>query len=544
MDPSFEMSGNIVDVVGNRIFRGTIRVENGRIVEVAGSAAPSGPYILPGLIDAHVHIESSMLIPSEFARMAVVHGTVAAVSDPHEIANIMGIEGVKFMIRNGMKVPFKFYFGAPSCVPATIFETSGATLDSGKIEELFRSENIRYLSEMMNYPGVLFNDPAVMLKIEMARKYHKPVDGHAPGLRGEQLKKYIAAGISTDHECFSMEEALEKIEYGMKILIREGSAAKNFDTLSDLIGTFNEMTMLCSDDKHPDDLMDGHINLLVKRGIEKGYNPLKVIRSCTLNPVKHYHLDVGLLQKNDPADFIVIDDLKTFTVLKTYINGKLVAEEGKTLFDFIIETPVNHFNTGKVVRESLRIPGINKMMRIIKVQEGQLITKELIAEPKLVNGEVTGDPGRDILKIVVKNRYGDTSPSVAFVSGFGIKTGAIASSVAHDSHNIIAVGADDESIMDAINLIIDSKGGVAAVTKDKKLILPLPFAGIMSDAGGFQVAEKYAVLNTLAREMGSKLASPLMTLSFMALLVIPELKLSDRGLFSGSDFSFISLFVE
>jgi len=542
MDPSFEISGNIVDVVGNRIFRGTVRVENGRIMGVDEAAVSSGQYILPGLVDAHVHIESSMLIPSEFARLAVVHGTVATVSDPHEIGNVLGIEGVKFMIRNGKKVPFKFYFGAPSCVPATIFETSGATLDPGEIEELFRSEDIRYLSEMMNYPGVLFNDPVVMKKLELAKKYHKPVDGHAPGLRGEQLIKYIRAGISTDHECFSMEEALEKIRNGMKILIREGSAAKNFDTLSDLIEEVNEMTMLCSDDKHPDNLIEGHINLLVKRGIEKGYNPLKVIRSCTLNPVKHYHLDVGLLQKNEPADFIVVDDLQAFNVLKTFINGHLVAKEGKTLIDFISETPVNHFNTGEVNLDSLRVPGINKMMRVIKAMDGQLVTEELIAEPQLVNGEAIGDPERDILKIVVKNRYADTGPAVAFVSGFGIKTGAIASSVAHDSHNIIAVGADDESISETINLVIHSKGGVAAVTGNKKQILSLPFAGIMSDADGYHVAEKYAALNTFVRGMGSKMASPLMTLSFMALLVIPKLKLSDRGLFNGSDFSFISLF--
>ena len=543
MDSSFEISGNIVDVVRNRIFPGTLRVGNGRIIEVKESVISSGQYILPGLVDAHVHIESSMLIPSEFARIAVVHGTVATVSDPHEIGNVLGIEGVQFMISNGRKVPFKFNFGAPSCVPATKFETAGATIDPAEIEELLKSVEIRYLSEMMNYPGVLFNDPLVRKKLELAVKYAKPIDGHAPGLRGEQLSKYIRAGISTDHECFSMEEALEKISLGMKILIREGSAAKNFDALSDLIGNFNEMTMLCSDDKHPDDLIEGHINLLLKRGMEKGYDPLKVIRSCTLNPVKHYHLDTGLLQKNDPADFIVVDDLFTFNVLKTFINGHLVAKEGKSLIDPIAEAPVNLFNTGKILQGSIRIPGTNKMMRVIKALDGQLVTEELIVEPRIVQGEVTGDPERDILKIVVKNRYADTVPSVAFVSGFGIKAGAIASSVAHDSHNIIAVGSDDESITEAINLVIDTKGGVVVVTKDKRQILPLPFAGIMSDTDGYHVGKKYAELNALAREIGSNMVSPLMTLSFMALLVIPKLKLSDKGLFNGTDFSFNSLFI-
>lgn len=542
MNSAFEISGHIVDVVQNRIFAGIIRVSNGKITEIIETAVSSGRFILPGLIDAHIHIESSMLIPSEFARIAVIHGSVATVSDPHEIGNVLGIEGVRFMIRNGKKVPFKFYFGAPSCVPATSFETSGAKIDPPDLEELFKSGAVSYLSEMMNYPGVLFDDPIVMKKLELARKYKLPVDGHAPGLTGTDIEKYIKAGISTDHECFTIEEALEKIKYGMKILIREGSAARNFDALSPLIGTMNEMTMLCSDDKHPDDLVTGHINLLVKRGISKGIDPIKILRSCTLNPVRHYNLGVGLLQKNDPADFIVVDDLSGFNVLETFIDGRLVAKEGRSLIDSVGEMPVNLFNTNKISPESLSIPVQNKKIRIIQAFDGQLVTKEILDTPSIVDGTVVSDPGRDILKIVVKNRYAPGGLAVGFVKGFGLKTGAIASSVAHDSHNIIAVGADDGSIAEAINLVIEGKGGISAVFGDEKKLLPLPFAGIMSDRNGYEVAEAYESMTKLVRNAGSPLASPFMTLSFMALLVIPELKLSDRGLFSGSGFRFVPVF--
>jgi adenine deaminase len=541
---AFELSGNIVDVVGKKIFKGTVRIQGGRIAEIRAGKNKETCYILPGLIDAHIHIESSMLIPSEFARLAVVHGTVATVSDPHEIGNVLGIAGVRFMIENGKKVPFKFYFGAPSCVPATAFETAGATIGVKEIDELLQSEDVHYLSEMMNFPGVIYKDEVVMQKLAIAKRYNKPVDGHAPGLTGEQAGIYIHAGITTDHECYTKEEALEKIRYGMKILIREGSAAKNFEALSDLIDEYPEMVMLCSDDKHPNDLLAGHINQLVKRAIDKGYDLMNILRCCTVNPVKHYSLHAGLLQPGDPADLMIVDDLEKFNVLSVYSNGKKVAENGKSLLDRVSEIPVNVFNASPVTADQIRVRGAGKPIKVLKALDGQLITPEIHMDPRIIGGMIESDTDRDVLKIVVKNRYSDTPPAVGFVTGFGLKKGAIASSVAHDSHNIIAVGTDDASITAAINRIIGSKGGISLVSGDEAVVLPLPFAGIMSDEDGYKVAGLYNTLDKKAKGLGSPLIAPFMTLSFMALLVIPELKLSDKGLFDGKKFELTGIFMD
>jgi len=541
---SFRVSGNIVDVVGKRIFKGEVTVENGIIKKITEGASGSNQYILPGLIDAHIHIESSMLIPSEFARMAVVHGTVATVSDPHEIANVLGVPGVRFMIDNGKKVPFKFNFGASSCVPATAFETSGAKLGLNEIGELLSMQEIRYLSEMMNFPGVLFRDPEVMAKIRLAKKYGKPVDGHAPGLQGREAEEYINAGISTDHECFTKDEALDKIKYGMKILIREGSAAKNFDALASLVDEFPEMVMFCSDDKHPDDLVEGHINQLVKRAVARGYNIFNILRACTFNPVKHYGLDAGLLQEGDPADLIICDNLNDFNILQTYVDGQKVADSGKTLIDSIAEVPFNNFNTSNVSPADICIPVLKGRIRVQEAIDGQLITTIIETDPKITGDNAVSDTERDILKLVVKNRYNDSAPSLGFIHGFGIKRGAIASCVAHDSHNIVATGADDESIVRVINLVIKNRGGIALVDGATEVILPLPFAGIMTVEDGYRVAETYRRMDLLSKNLGSKLRSPYMTLSFMALLVIPELKLSDKGLFDGKKFSFTELFID
>ncbi len=541
---TFELSGNIVDVVSRRIFQGTVFVVNGKISEIREQETGKTEFILPGLIDAHIHIESSMLIPSEFGRLAVVHGTVATVSDPHEMGNVLGLPGIRFMIENGKKIPFNFYFGAPSCVPATCFETTGAKLGPEELDELLKSDDIWYLSEMMNFPGVISRDAEVMEKLALAKKYNKPVDGHAPGLTGEQAGDYAREGISTDHECYTKQEALDKINYGMKILIREGSAAKNFDALSDLIDEYPEMVMLCSDDKHPNDLVKGHINLLVKRALDRGYDLFNVLRSCTYNPVRHYKLDTGLLQKGDPADFILIDDLSQFNVLQTWVHGEKVAENGKSLIGSVPETALNYFNAGKITEADIEVPEGSEWIRVMKALEGQLITEMLKVKAHIHDHRVVSDPANDILKIVVKNRYVDAPPAVGFVNGFGLKTGAIASSVAHDSHNIIAVGTDDASIAEAINLIIEAKGGVSLVDDDVKKILPLPVAGIMSMADGFTVARLYDEIDQKVKELGSMLRAPYMTLSFMALLVIPELKLSDKGLFDGLTFSFTPLFCE
>jgi adenine deaminase len=473
-----------------------------------------------------------MLIPSEFARLAVVHGTVATVSDPHEIANVCGMKGVDYMIENGNTVPFKFNFGAPSCVPATKFETAGAVVDAQDIDELMRREDILYLSEMMNFPGVLNADDEVMKKIASAKKYNKPVDGHAPGLRGETAKQYIDAGISTDHECFTKEEALDKLQHGMKIIIREGSAAKNFEALIDLLNDNEDMMMFCSDDKHPDSLVEGHINRLCARAVAKDIDIFKVLKAACVNPVGHYKLKVGLLRENDFADFVLVKDLKNFEVIQTYINGQLVAENGKTLIESQKATTINNFDCSKKSEEDFKIKA-SENSSVIEALDGQLITNKISALSE-INLE------KDILKIVVVNRYKDASIAKAFIKNFGLKKGAIASSVAHDSHNIVAVGVDDESICKAVNLVIENKGGVSSVGGEKNIILPLPVAGLMSTEDGYEVAKEYSTIDKVAKELGSKLSAPYMTLSFMALLVIPHLKLSDLGLFDGDEFKFIT----
>lgn len=537
-----ELKGHIVDVVSGKIYTGTVTISEGRILSVQPDASVTGPYILPGLIDAHIHVESSMLIPSEFARVAVIHGTVGTVSDPHEIANVLGTEGVRFMIANGRKTPFRFAFGAPSCVPATPFESSGAALGVAEVGELLAMPEVRYLSEMMNFPGVLAGDPEVMEKLALAARAGKPVDGHAPGLSGPDAARYIAAGISTDHECYTLEEAREKIAYGMHILIREGSAARNFDTLCPLIDEFPDRVMLCSDDKHPDDLVRGHINVLVRRALAKGLDPMNVFRSCTLNPAIHYGLEAGLLRPGDPADLIVADNLENFTILETYIGGERVAANGRTCLGRVAEEPRNAFSIGRIGIEEIRVPANGSQVRVIGALEGQLVTESLLFEPTVAGGFAISDPSRDLLKIVVRNRYRESPAAVAFIRNFGLRRGAIASSVAHDSHNIVAVGADDEAILEAINLIVDARGGISVVDGADRLLLPLPFAGIMSGDDAFGVAGLYEEADRRARALGSRLAAPFMTLSFMALLVIPELKLSDRGLFDGGTFSFTPLF--
>ncbi len=540
---NFTIEGNIVDVVNQTIFKGAITIDNGIIQSIVEKETSTSNYILPGFIDSHVHVESSMLIPSEFARLAVTHGTVATISDPHEIGNVLGIEGVKYMLDNGKKVPFKFYFGAPSCVPATTFETAGAEIGVKDTEELLKMPEIVYLAEMMNFPGVLSGDETVMAKIKLAHQYKKVVDGHAPGLRGEDARKYIAAGISTDHECFTAEEALGKLKLGMKILIREGSAAKNFEALIDLMHEHYPHMMLCSDDKHPNDLVVGHVDRLVKRALKKGIPLMKVLRTACVNPVKHYGMKVGLLQTNDPADFIVTDNLEELTILQTYINGKLVAENGKTLIPSVNAEVVNNFNCNKISEKDIVVLANSNKIRVITVEDGQLITGEVYAELSPKKNELLSDTSKDILKLVVVNRYHSAPPSVAFVKNFGLKEGAMASTVAHDSHNIIAVGVNDADIITAINLLVDHKGGVSAVNSKFKGVLPLPVAGLMSIEDGYTVAEKYEILDQKIKTWGSTLQSPYMTLSFLALLVIPNLKLSDKGLFDGTEFKFTSLFV-
>ncbi len=538
------LSGNIVQIEARKIFYGEVKIDNKKIISITktAEAREGAHFILPGFIDSHVHVESSMLVPAEFAKLAVVHGTTGTISDPHEIANVCGIEGVRYMIENGKKVPFKFHFGAPSCVPATIFETAGASLDAVAVEELLALPEIKYLSEMMNFPGVLHHDEEVIKKIAAAKKYNKPVDGHAPGLRGEAAKKYIDAGISTDHECFTAEEASDKLSFGMKILIREGSAARNFEALIDLVNDHYENMMFCSDDKHPDSLVEGHINLLCQRAVEKGIDIFKVLQVACINPVKHYKIENGTLKVGDAADLIVVKDLRKFEVLQTYIDGGLVAENGKSLIKTSTSKSINEFNCSEKTVADLIVPA-NDLIReipVIEALEGQLITNKLMLEPTIVDGQMISDIEKDILKIVVVNRYTSAPVAKAFIRNFGLKEGAIASTVAHDSHNIVAVGVDDESLCEAINQLIKQRGGISAVSETKMMVLPLPVAGLMSNEDGYKVASDYTAIDRFVKNtLGSKLAAPFMTLSFMALLVIPHLKLSDKGLFDGDEFKFL-----
>lgn len=544
---SFTIHANWVDIQEKRIVEAKLFVADKKIdrIEVLGNSPNEDlEFLMPGFTDSHVHIESSMLIPSEFARLAAVHGTVSTISDPHEIANVCGVEGVLFMIENGQKVPFKFNFGAPSCVPATSFETAGAEVNVEEVAELLARPDIRYLSEMMNFPGVLFNDSEVMNKIAAAKALGKPIDGHAPGLRGDDVVKYIAAGISTDHECFTKEEALEKLQHGMKILIREGSAAKNFEALIDLMHDYPNHMMFCSDDKHPDSLVEGHINQLCARAVAKGIPLFHVLQAACINPVVHYKTEVGLLQPGDAADFILVKNLESFEVSKTYINGKLVAADGKSFIESVSITPINRFSCNEITEADLKVeldsyPSEDSFIPVIEALDGQLITNKLLVTGKLHHIEWVSDVEHDILKIVVVNRYNSAPVAKAFVKGFGLKEGAIASSVAHDSHNIVAVGTDDHSLMRAINLVIAAEGGVSCVGGQHEHILPLPVAGLMSAKDGYKVAEAYTNIDEAAKLLGSSLAAPFMTLSFMALLVIPHLKLSDKGLFDGDNFCFV-----
>lgn len=526
-----QIKANLVDIRARKTIPSAIEIENGVITSITKVEEEFSTFILPGFIDAHIHIESSMLVPSEFARLAVLHGSVAAVCDPHEIANVLGIEGVEFMLKNAGQTDFKFYFGASPCVPATAFETSGAVLDTDAVTKLLQNPKIKYLSEVMNFPGVIAKDEDMMSKIAAAKKLNKPVDGHAPGLVGDDLTTYINAGITTDHEAFGYEEGLEKLQKGMKILVREGSAAKNFDALHKLIDEHHKNMMFCSDDRHPNDLLKEHINSLVSRAVSLGHDVFDVLEMACLNPIEHYNLDVGSLKVGDKADFIEVNNLKDFKVMRTFVDGNLVAKNGETLLNSTNIEPVNRFETSLKTASDFFLPKCEKT-EVIQVVDHELMTYE----------KIMTDDSEDVLKIAVINRYKETPiKGIAHVRGFGLKSGAIASSVAHDSHNIIVVGCNDEEMAKAANLIINAKGGISAVDKEKSKLLALSVAGIMSDNDGFEVAKRYDEIDSFVKNtLGSKLSAPFMTLSFMALLVIPEIKLSDKGLFDGRSFHFIS----
>lgn len=541
---NFTIKSNLIDLIARETFPAEVTINNNRIVSIKRIDEKLNTYVLPGFVDAHVHVESSMLVPAEFARIAVTHGTVGTISDPHEIANVLGVAGVDYMIANARQVPFHFYFGAPSCVPATGFETAGAVIDANDIDALLSRPEIVYLAEMMNFPGVIYKDGEVLKKLASAKKHGKPIDGHAPGLTGEDMQHYFNAGISTDHECFGYVEALEKLKHGVKVMIREGSAAKNFETLISLLKDYPEQIMFCCDDKHPDNLMESHINDHVKRALKHGHDLYDVLRAASYNVIKHYKLPIGLLQPGDAADFIEIDTTEDFNILRTYVNGNLVAEKGQSFIAPVSAPVLNNFNCSLKTAEDFNLKSESNNIRVIEVLDGQLITNELYAESLNVNGFAQSNTEEDILKIAVVNRYNDAPIAKAFIKNVGLKYGAIASCVAHDCHNIVVVGTNDEDMCKAVNLIVNAKGGISLAHGNEEMVLELPIAGIMTNQPAEEVAQAYTKLDQRAKELGSKLRAPYMSLSFMALLVIPELKLSDKGLFNGKSFEFTEVFVK
>jgi len=540
--------GHIVDVVNRRIYDGCLEIQNGRIIRITEAEVPkSAVYILPGFYDSHVHIESTLLLPEYYARLAVEQGTIGAICDPHEIANVLGKEGVEYMIQNGRKVNFHFHFSAPSCVPASPFETAGAKLTSAGVKQLLKQEEIYGLGEVMNVPGVLNKDPEMMQKIEEALACGKVIDGHAPNLSGDQLAAYARAGITTDHECTTLDLARERVRNNILVQVREGSAACDFEALAPILAEAPGMVMFCSDDKYPDELAKGYINEMCRRAVHKGIDVMDVLTAACVTPVKHYGLDSGLLQQGDWADFITVDNLYEFNLSETYIRGVQVVEDGIYTSQLINDhTPAsenypNHFEAEKITIEDIQVPAQKGQLKVIETTEGSLLTHLGLVTPKVENGFVVSDTQQDVLKLVCMNRYSKQKPVVAFVRGFGLKRGALASTIAHDAHNIIAVGVDDKQIVDAINAVIDLKGGLIVNDGNQLLELMLPIAGLMSYRDGDKVARRHAQLKTIAKRNGCHYSAPFMTLAFMSLSVIPELKLTDRGLFDGTKFQYTDL---
>lgn len=553
--------GHIVDVVNHEIYDGEFVIENGRITSLRRVQLPANreySYFMPGFIDSHVHIESSMMTPREFARVAVTHGSIGAIADPHEIANVMGVEGIDFMIQNSRDVLFNFAFGAPSCVPSCggEIETSGAVIDAQATEQLMARDDIGFLAEMMNYVGVLNGDPEVLAKIEAARRNGKPVDGHAPGLTGEQRRRYAEAGISTDHECSTIEEGRACVDAGMKVIIREGSAAKDYRTLSPLIDEAPGSVLLCTDDCHPDDLIRGHINLTVKRAMQDGYDMWNILQAACVNPQKHYGLQWGLLQDNDPATFIIVKNFGPhFRVTNTIIRGREAFSYNTSIgslrsktraFDEVLSMRdhyPNNFVAAPITSEDIRLDmQRGDTAHIILASEGSLLTGHDVVT---ICGDPMKDacyPWHDVQKIVVYNRYVQgAKPKVGLIRGFGISHGAIASTIAHDCHNIVAIGSSDEFIVMAINRIVEMKGGMVAIADDEMRDLPLPIAGLLSPLDGYEVAYFNRLICDMAQEAGCVLKAPFITMGFMCLPVIPELKLTDKHLWDSSNMQVVSV---
>ena len=567
-----QFTSYMLDVLTDSVYPARITIEDGIFKEIVPIQVSEETQIdveglmLPGFIDSHIHIESSMMTPAQFAKVAVRHGTTAVVCDPHEIANVHGIDGVEFMIENASTVPFNFYFAAPSCVPATSFETSGAVLDSEDIEYLLQKPEVVALAEMMNFPGVIGADEEVLRKLRIARKYNKPIDGHAPLVSGKELDKYIEQGIVTDHECSNFHEAIEKKQKGMKIMVRDGSSAKNMEALFDFSQRIEYyknqdsfgiiptevlsrrlhspiFDFMVSDDKNPRDLVNGHLNESVKKAVGLGIDLIKAIEMVTINPAAHYGLDGGSIVTGSKADFIIVDNLDELNILKTYISGECVFDGENVLFDVEDVEFVNSMNVDKKSSEDFNIyfNGDECEVNVIQCFDGDLLTKKATAKLKTQNGIVQPDISEDVLKMAVVERHGSNNVANAFIKGFGLKKGAIASSVSHDSHNIVVIGYSSEKMAEAVNMVIENMGGIAVVSDDFEDSLSLPIAGLMSNQEGIVTAKKLRTLQKMAFAMGCRLTAPFMTMAFMSLLVIPSIKLSDKGLFDGDRFEFMDV---
>lgn len=544
METRNTFKGHIVDLVARRIFDGKFNVVDGKVTAITEcEVEASSPYYLPGFVDSHVHIESSMMTPVEFARIALRHGTIGAVCDPHEIANVMGVEGIELMLDIARLADFRFAFGMPSCVPSCNkdIETSGFVLDAIEVERFMKRDDIYFLAEMMNFPGVLGGDLEVIAKIAAAKAAGKPVDGHAPGLVGETRQQYAAAGISTDHECTSMETGRAAVASGMIVQIREGSAAKDYNALAPLISEAPGQVMFCTDDCHPTDFVRGHLDRIVRRAIADGYDILDILTAACLTPVKHYSIPAGLLQPGDPADFIVLTDLTPhFRVIKTYIDGeKVFSSKGQFTANRMLErsmlvqknlvrSMINNFNAQPITCADIaRTPRSKE--DIIVSSDGSLFTVH-----------ERGPVDSSVQKLVVLDRYSaNAKPQVAYIKGFGITCGAVAQSIAHDCHNIVAVGSDDKELVRVINRVIEMKGGVAVSDGTDLEDLPLPIAGIISPLCGHELAFRCTLLDEVIKRAGCQFHSPFITLAFMCLPVIPQLKLTDKGLFDSEKFQFV-----
>ncbi len=535
------IKGNILNIYTDEIYPGEIEIEKGVIQSIREVSSFFNEIIVPGFIDSHIHIESSKLTPSRFAEIALKHGTTSVVADPHEIANVMGLEGIEYMLNDARNSPLKFNFAAPSCVPTTEYETAGATIDSNVIDDLLRKDEFVSLGEVMDYNGVIEGKEDLIAKIESAKKHKKPIDGHAPLVTGEDLQKYVKYGIDTDHECTSKREAAEKRRMGVKIMIREGSESHMLEEL-----LHSDADFIVSDDICAEDLIDGHIDKLLRKAVSLGMDAFEALKLVTINPAKHYNLNVGSITPGKQADLVFIDNLEDFNVKRVIVDGNTIYKKQKLLYR---ANPMPVKTTLKITPKTAEDFDVKAQdenhksatVNVINVEDNTIISSHDTAKLSIDRNTVIPSVFEDILKISVIERYGGNTIANGFVHGFNIKNGAIASSVSHDSHNIIAVGTNSQYIAEATNKIIENKGGLVAMSNKEMIDLPLPIAGLMSDKSANVVSKVSSSLNELVSSMGCTLSSPYTTLSFLALPVVPSIKITNKGLFDVDANKFIDV---